>query len=197
VNDESAASPSSIVKMHYTVPDFMEETAHNIPYAAFNLSFEKKERELLQKKGALSILEKTVHEKLIQTYFDCFHPSFPIVDRGHFLRLYETNSVPLLLLHGIYLVAATHCEQHVITSAGWSSRQAARLGFYQRAKALYDADYESDTTTVVQALLLMSFWWGGPLDQKDTWHWLGCAIRLAQTKGMHRSYVLSLAYSIY
>jgi hypothetical protein len=58
---------------------------------------------------------------------------------------------------------------------------------YNRAKDLYDADYETDKITVSQALFLMSFWRAGPLLEKDTRHWLGAAISLAQTKGMHRS----------
>lgn len=33
----------------------------------------------------------------------------------------------------------------------------------------------------------MSFWWATPVDSKDTWHWLGIAISLALTIGMHRS----------
>jgi hypothetical protein len=70
---------------------------------------------------------------------------------------------------------------------GYHDRQEARNEMYNRAKDLYDADYETDKITVSQALFLMSFWRGGPLLEKDTRHWLGAAISLAQTKGMHRS----------
>ena len=32
----------------------------------------------------------------------------------------------------------------------------------------------------------MSYWYETPDDQKDTWHWLGIAVSLAHTIGLHR-----------
>lgn len=52
---------------------------------------------------------------------------------------------------------------------------------------LYDFDYESDRLVLVQALLLMTYWYDTPDDQKDTWHWMGVAISLAHTIGLHRN----------
>ena len=40
---------------------------------------------------------------------------------------------------------------------------------------------------IVQALLLMTYWYETPDDQKDTWHWMGVAISLAHTIGLHRN----------
>lgn len=52
---------------------------------------------------------------------------------------------------------------------------------------LYDFDYELDRLVLVQALLLMTYWYETPDDQKDTWHWMGVAISLAHTIGLHRN----------
>lgn len=52
---------------------------------------------------------------------------------------------------------------------------------------LYDFDYESDRLVLVQSLLLMTYWYETPDDQKDTWHWMGVAISLAHTIGLHRN----------
>lgn len=52
---------------------------------------------------------------------------------------------------------------------------------------LYDFDYDSDRLVLVQALLLMTYWYETPDDQKDTWHWMGVAISLAHTIGLHRN----------
>jgi len=52
---------------------------------------------------------------------------------------------------------------------------------------LYDFDYESDRVVLVQGLLLKTFWYESPDDQKDTWHWMGVAISLAHTIGLHRN----------
>ena len=51
---------------------------------------------------------------------------------------------------------------------------------------LYDFDYETDRLILVQGLLLMTYWYETPDDQKDTWHWMGVAISLAHTIGLHR-----------
>jgi hypothetical protein len=51
---------------------------------------------------------------------------------------------------------------------------------------LYDFDYEIDRISLVQSLLLMTYWYETPDDQKDTWHWMGVAISLSHTIGLHR-----------
>ena len=54
-------------------------------------------------------------------------------------------------------------------------------------QVLYDFDYEVDRVSLVQSLLLMTYWYETPDDQKDTWHWMGVAITLAHTIGLHRN----------
>jgi hypothetical protein len=44
-----------------------------------------------------------------------------------------------------------------------------------------------DRVSLVQSLLLMTYWYETPDDQKDTWHWQGVAISLAHTIGLHRN----------
>jgi hypothetical protein len=77
------------------------------------------------------------------------------------------------------------CSIHLILSK--RSNANSEFSLSNHIKDIYDADYETDKITVSQALFLMSFWRAGPLLEKDTRHWLGAAISLAQTKGMHRS----------
>ena len=50
---------------------------------------------------------------------------------------------------------------------------------------LYDADCEVDPISLVQSLLLMSS--GAPDDERDPWHWIGVAISVAHTIGLHRN----------
>jgi hypothetical protein len=52
---------------------------------------------------------------------------------------------------------------------------------------LYDFDYESDRVSLVQALLLLTYYYETPDDQKDTWHWMGVATSVAHTIGLHRN----------
>jgi hypothetical protein len=52
---------------------------------------------------------------------------------------------------------------------------------------LYDFDYESDRVSLVQGLLLLTYYYETPDDQKDTWHWMGVATSVAHTIGLHRN----------
>lgn len=46
--------------------------------------------------------------------------------------------------------------------------------------------YEENRITLVQAVLLMGFWYPDTRDRTGPWHWLGVAISLCQTMGLHR-----------
>lgn len=143
----------------------------------------------LQHQGCFDIPSVHTCYQLFRTYFDFVHPHYPILDRLDFANQYTDLAKPpsYLLLQSVLFMASGHCEESVLLEAGFESRYIARRTFFQRAKALYDNDHEPNKVTVVQAVFLISFWWNGPTDQKDTWHWLGIAISLALTLGMHRS----------
>jgi len=60
--------------------------------------------------------------------------------------------------------------------------------FYNRAKALYDADYEDNRVIIVQALILMGWYWEDPATvTKNVFYWNGLAVTIAHGFGMHRS----------
>ncbi|EXJ73930.1 uncharacterized protein A1O5_02224 [Cladophialophora psammophila CBS 110553] len=143
----------------------------------------------LQHQGCFTIPSVHACYQLFQTYFEYVHPHYPVIDREDFAAQYVDlkNPASYLLLQSVLFMASGHCELSVLLDAGFESRYHARKTFFQRAKALYDNDHEPNKVTIVQAVFLISFWWNGPTDQKDTWHWLGIAISLALTLGMHRS----------
>lgn len=138
---------------------------------------------------ALVMPSEHVSVQLIRNFFQNFHPANPVIDRQAFTSLYRQGQASPMVLHTIYMVAFTCGDEDLVQIAGYSDRTAARKAHYLRAKALYDADYELDDTNLAAALHLLSFWWQGPDDQKDSWYWQGCAVTLAQSLGMHRSYV--------
>lgn len=138
---------------------------------------------------ALVMPSEHVSIQLIQSFFQNFHPAYPVIDRQAFTDLYRQGKASPLVLHTIYMVAFTCGHEDLVRVAEYRDRTAARKAHYLRAKALYDADYELDDTNLAAALHLLGFWWLGPDDQKDSWYWQGCAVTLAQSLGMHRSYV--------
>lgn len=147
----------------------------------------ERQTEYLHNAELLYVPTPVVLHQLLDTYFDAFHPAFPILDQGDFLHSVNTKGASLLILNAVCMVAVTLCEDVLLTSLGDKDRYEARSLFYQQAKALYDADLEPNKVNNVIGVFLMSFWWSKPDDQKDSWHWLGIAASLAQSMGMHRS----------
>jgi hypothetical protein len=114
------------------------------------------------------------------------------------------NPPSLLLLQAILLAGSRVCTNPQLMDQTGSTVPAA-MTFYKRAKALYDANYEDDRVTIVQALVLMGWYWEGPEGQDTTpstflflflmpfldvtrnvFYWTRVAIVVAQGSGMHR-----------
>ncbi|KAJ4011846.1 hypothetical protein NW752_004245 [Fusarium irregulare] len=73
-----------------------------------------------------------------------------------------------------------------VQAAGYETRKNMKRAMFSRAKALYDADYERSKIVLIQAVLLMGFWYADTEDRLGPWHWNGIAISLCQTVGLHR-----------
>lgn len=133
-------------------------------------------------------------DALLDFYFEHFHPAFPIVHCAQFRAAVADGTASLLVLNAVRMVATTIYDGALLVDAAGrpQNRHALRRTYYQRAKALYDGDLEPDKYDSIAGAFLMSFWWDGPDDQQDSWHWLGVATSLAQSLGLHRSYVLSI-----
>jgi hypothetical protein len=141
----------------------------------------------LKAEGAFSFPPSDVRVSLLEAYFQWFHPHFAIVDEADLWEAHRQGTISPLLLQAMLFIGVIHCGESAISSLGWGNRHRARWMFYIRAKDIYDASYETDKTTVIQAVFLMSFWRAGALLEKDARHWLGAAISLAQTKALHRA----------
>ncbi|KAK2811592.1 hypothetical protein FQN50_001934 [Emmonsiellopsis sp. PD_5] len=149
----------------------------------------RKEHHLLQELGALDPFEPAVSDELVRLFFTQIYPASPIFDRADFCSRYEARRVSPLVLQGVYFVALAHSSEAVYRRAGFADRYRAAFTCYRRAKALYDANYEADAISSLQAVYLLSHWWGSPMEQKDTWYWTGVAVGLAQSLGLHQQLV--------
>lgn len=187
-NTSTAYRGSTRDRTRYPIPDAVSLKASKTP---FETRRKTARIEYLEKDGAFMFPKNEVCEVLFEAYFSWFHPCFPILDRLSFYNLYITKGLSPLLFQAVLFVGATHCNAKVMRELRFADRQDTRNAMYNHAKDIYDADFETDKIIVSQALFLMSFWRADPLLEKDTRHWLGAAISLAQTKGMHRSYVLA------
>ncbi|KAL2810910.1 fungal-specific transcription factor domain-containing protein [Aspergillus granulosus] len=147
----------------------------------------REDEEILRSIGAFALPQKDISDALLEVFMRCSFPAFPIFPHDEFRHKYTDGSLSPLLLSAVYMVATFHAPEALLHEAGFMSRYHASMTFYRRAKALYDVDYETDGICTLQATILMSNWWAGPVEQKDTWFWLGVAAGLAQALGMHRA----------
>ncbi|KAI1635948.1 fungal-specific transcription factor domain-containing protein [Biscogniauxia mediterranea] len=146
----------------------------------------------LHTKGALSLPNPALQNALLRAYVEYVHPYMPLIDLHDFLSAVNSRDglygqISLFLYQSIMFAATAYVDVKYLREVGYPNRKAARKAFFYKARLLYDFDYESDRLILVQALLLMTYWYETPDDQKDTWHWMGVAISLAHTIGLHRN----------
>ncbi|KAG6049976.1 Cutinase transcription factor 1 beta [Claviceps sp. Clav50 group G5] len=143
-------------------------------------------------KGALTLPDIPLQNALLQCYIEYVYPYMPLIDLHNFLSIVDrrdgvNGQTSLLLYQSIMFSAVAFVDMKHLREAGYSSRKAARKAFFQKTRLLYDFDYEQDRLVLVQSLMQMTYWYETPDDQKDTWHWMGVAISLAHTIGLHRN----------
>lgn len=142
-------------------------------------------------KGALSLPDIAIRNALLRSYMDYVHPYMPLINANEILQIIDdgtgaSGTMSLLLFQSIMFAGTAFVDMDMLKLMGFTNRKAARKAFFQKARVLYDFDYEIDREALVQSLLLMTYWYETPDDQKDTWHWMGVAISLAHTIGLHR-----------
>ncbi|KAK6380136.1 hypothetical protein LTS17_005325 [Exophiala oligosperma] len=143
--------------------------------------------EYLQKKGAFTLPEVALRDECLRCFALYVQPLYPVVD---FVQIWSVTHAPssanrgklsLLLMQAILFAGAMWADVKLVRGAGFLSRKALRQSLHERIRVLYDADYEEDRMTVVQSLLLRSFWWKEANEQKDGWHWVGVAFSVARS----------------
>lgn len=163
-------------RLHYSISDATEDS----------LGLRRKSlQDRLVRESALVFPTNAICDILLQAYFEWFHPCFPILDRSKVQQDYEEGKISPLLLQSMLFVGVSLCSDIALNTTGYNNRYQAKGEFYSRAKEIYDVGWENDTVIKLQSIFLMSFWRGGPTEERDVRFWLGAAIGLAQKKGMH------------
>ncbi|KAF2266953.1 cutinase transcription factor 1 alpha [Lojkania enalia] len=146
----------------------------------------------LEKKGALTIPKLPLRNEMLRAYVEFVHPYMPLIDLHDFLMVIDRadgslGKVSLILFQAVMFAGSAFVDMHHLCAAGYVTRKEARKDFFQKTRLLYDFDYESDRVSLVQSLLLLTYYYETPDDQKDTWHWMGVATSVAHTIGLHRN----------
>ncbi|KAF2824524.1 hypothetical protein CC86DRAFT_408598 [Ophiobolus disseminans] len=169
--------------VHYPLPESIRGTK------ARSNEMDNMEIEILHQRGAFLLPPRALCDELVEAFFKWVAPVVPVINRSRFMRQYRDPKNPpsLLLLQAVLLAGSRVCNNAQLMDSSGSTTPAA-MTFYKRAKALYDANFEDDRVTIVQALILMGWYWEGPEDvTKNVFYWTRVAIVVAQGSGMHRS----------
>ncbi|KAL5406128.1 hypothetical protein PMIN04_012140 [Paraphaeosphaeria minitans] len=146
----------------------------------------------LEKKQALKVPKGALRSEMLRAYVEFVHPYMPLLDLHDFLTVINKSDgsngkVSLILFQAVMFAGSAFIDMEYLRTAGYVTRKEARKDFFQKTRILYDFDYESDRVSLVQALLLLTYYYETPDDQKDTWHWMGVATSFAHTIGLHRN----------
>ncbi|CAG8251552.1 unnamed protein product [Penicillium salamii] len=168
-------------RLHFPVDEALD------PSLEVQTDMVKQQKRLLQDRNIWVQPDPTVVDRLLVGYFKWFHPAYPVLEKSSILCELREDQLSLLILNAVLMIAVTVCDEADLTLLGVENRHQGRELFYRQARVLYETDSDPDKLHNVVAVFLISFWWGGPNDQKDSWHWLGIAVSSAQNLGMHRS----------
>lgn len=141
----------------------------------------------LRRKKAFDYPARATYDSFMTTFLDVFFPLYPIVNREEFVAQYTKEQLPWLLVQSCCFIGATFCPISVLHKAGFAGRRQARFTFYRKAKALFDTGYESNKIVILQSVIMMSFWGGGPNSFWNFTSWISTGVTLAETLGIHRS----------
>lgn len=181
-----AALPNSIFPDHEPgksgLPSFI---------ALINKDFPDEDLNYLKAVGALHIPDANLCRLIIQAFVQFVYPYLPCVDLQQFLCSIQSHGssgkISLLLFQAVMFVAVAFIDDRIMQVHGFRNIREARKVFFRRVKALHDLDYESDRITMLQASLLMSYFYDHPNEPKDVEYWLGTAITLARGEGLDKA----------
>ncbi|CAJ0544229.1 Ff.00g035120.m01.CDS01 [Fusarium sp. VM40] len=181
-------------------PERPDKSGHFVVAALSSTNIDSETNDYLRKRGCFDLPALEIQQSLVEGYFHYVHPFLPVIHVSSFLKTFESsgqNGVCLHLLWSVFLAAANFADAATVQSAGYESRKDMKRAMFLRAKALYDANYERSKIALIQAVLLMGFWYSDTEDRLGPWHWNGIAISLCQTVGLHREPDASLNHSQY
>ncbi|EMD01250.1 hypothetical protein BAUCODRAFT_29699 [Baudoinia panamericana UAMH 10762] len=145
----------------------------------------------LERRGALTIPPTPLRNELLRSYAEFIHPYMPLLNIHEFVQAIDgkndSQTISLLLFQAVMFAGIASVDMRYLKAAGYDNRRDARREFFQKTRLLYDFDIEVDRISLIQSLLLMTYWYETPDDQKDSHHWMGIAVSLSHTIGLHRN----------
>lgn len=164
------------------LPDYITPLAKDLDQDIFHL---------LRQRGALTLPNAVLIDELLRGFVCYVYPMLPILDLGEFLQAIEatnSNTISLVLLQAVLFAGIAFADIAHLQKEGFQSHKEARKTFFERVKLLYEMDVESNPTTMIQVLLLMTYWYGQQNDTKGRFYWLRTALSLSTDIGLDRQH---------
>ena len=126
--------------------------------------------------------------EFLRCFFTNVYPFLPVLHAGEFITKYSNDpgSVSSLLLWSVFLATASHIDADTLRAAGFKTRKQLKEYCYQHAKTTYDAQLETDKTTIIASTLLIATWYVDLEDLDGCGYWIAIAIHLCFSIGLHR-----------
>ncbi|OAL31221.1 hypothetical protein AYO20_08276 [Fonsecaea nubica] len=175
-------------RLHHAGPPLTDDEARAEPTSENHPSHMLPEDiAFLQAKDAFVAPSQELLDALIANFLDRVWPIYPVVNRQEFLQQYKAKKVPWILLHALCFISATFCPLAILHRAGFTGRKQARVSYYRKAKALFDTGYESNKITILQSVIVLTCWGGGPNNYWNFYSWISTGVTIAEALGIHRS----------
>ncbi|OAG43366.1 hypothetical protein AYO21_02303 [Fonsecaea monophora] len=164
-------------RLHHAGPPLTEDQARAEPTSENHPSHMLPEDiAFLQAKDAFVAPSQEILDALIANFLDRVWPIYPVVNRQEFLQQYKAKKVPWILLHALCFISATFCPLAILHRAGFTGRKQARVSYYRKAKALFDTGYESNKITILQSVIVLTCWGGGPNNYWNFYSWISTGV---------------------
>lgn len=143
--------------------------------------------QVLVQTDALVFPPSDITNELIRSFLRYVYPLLPIIRLDDFVMALQGESgatISPLLFQAVLLSGAVFTDfSHSQHASFQQSKQVQKL-LFGRAKLLYDMQVELDPTTVIQSLLLMTYWHSQLDDFQGRVYWLRIALSLATETGL-------------
>lgn len=150
--------------------------------------------QLLQRRAALTVPSKEVVHELLRGFVLYVYPLLPLLDLGSFLDAVagiNRTTISLVLFQAVMFASVMFTDLAHLQHEGFPNHKVARKVFFDRVKLLYEMDVETNPMTMIQVLLLMTYWYGRQNDAKGRFYWIRTALSLATDMGLDRQHQFS------
>lgn len=140
----------------------------------------------LHQEGAFDVPGINARAKVLNSYIQFVHPALPILNLEDFLMVIDksyngTRGISFLLFQAVIFAATAFQTSESVALEGFKSRKEARATRFKRTELLYSYGCEEDRITILQSVLLMTYWDGTSSDTRDAWHFVGVAKALLES----------------